>query len=101
MNEEMVVFPQYVDNFLPIMFWEMDDFIPLFLGFEGGLLASTIVDHPVIQIGGILIGIYASAQYIKTKKNNLSGLIFHKGYAFGVYRLNKVFQYGAMKRWIH
>lgn len=36
MNEETIAFPQYVDNYAPMMFWEADDLIPFIIGLEGG-----------------------------------------------------------------
>lgn len=101
MNEETIVFPQYVDNFVPIMFWEADDIIPFFIGFEGGVLLSMLIDHWTVQVSGILIGIYSSRKYAQSKQENLSGMIFHKLYTMGIYRMNKIFQYGLMRRWMH
>lgn len=101
MDEETIVFPQYVDNFAPMMFWEADDIIPFFLCFEGGMLTSLLIDHWSVQVGGILAGIYAARKYSNSKLENLSGMIFHKLYTVGLWRLNKVFEYGLMRRWNH
>lgn len=101
MNEETIAFPQYVDNYAPMMFWEADDLIPFIIGLEGGNLASIVIDHRIVQLGGIVIGIYAARKYAQSKQNNLSGMIFHMLYNIGIIPLNKIFKYGLMRRWNH
>ena len=101
MVESFISFPQYIDNFAPLLFWETDDSIPFVMGIEAGILGSIAVEHPLTYLTGFILGIYFASIYIESKRKNLSGLIFHKMFLLGFYRLNKVFEYGLMKRWIH
>ncbi|WP_373742099.1 type IV conjugative transfer system protein TraL [Neisseria sp.] len=101
MNEQKIVFPQYIDNYAPVMFWEVDDFIPVVAGFEIGVFADMFINHSMVQLFGIAFGCYLAKQYIKSKQNNLSGMLYHKLYRWGIVFLNKFHKYGLMKRWVH
>lgn len=98
MNEEMISFPQYIDNFNQIAFWEADDTFPFLIGCAGGIVVSLFYEHPLVYIAGILFGIIASMLYVRSKRNNLQGVFFHRLYRFGLFRLNEVFKYGLLRK---
>ena len=98
MNEEMIYFPQYINNFNQIAFWEADDTFPFLAGCASGIFVSFYIEHVLVYIAGGLFGIVGSMIYIRSKRNHLQGVFFHRLYRWGFFRLNEVFKYGLLRK---
>jgi len=79
--------PQMIDNFPQLMFWEVDEVMPVLFGMAAGLLFDRMGT-------GMILGGCLSWIYIGYKHEALPGSLFHICFWWGIYSLNEAFKNG-------
>lgn len=77
MMEEIKI-PRYIDDPMQILFWSMDEFIPIGVGLIGGIITS----HAFIGIG---IGMFLAKIYRRVSEGKQDGMLFHMLYNTGIW----------------
>ncbi len=86
---EPVEIPEYVDDPMQILVWEMDEFAVVLVVFFIGMMAHQIL----ISLGFIYVFVKF---YIRLKENKLAGFYLHGPYRIGLIPLNPWFQNGGI-----
>jgi len=81
--------PQYIDNPPQVIFWEADEFVPVFMLLALGIVTRTLT-----------LCIFASwviyKVFVHFKNQHLRGYLWHVVYRIGLIPLNKRFPNGAI-----
>lgn len=90
---DLVRIPRYVDSQMQILFWEIDEVVPVVALMGVGIMTDTMVYmFFVMFIVWKLFG--------KFKNRNLDGILMHMAYANGISNLNKRFPPGVERFYV-
>lgn len=82
-----VQIPRYVDSQMQVLFWELDEVVPVIALMGAGILTDTLSYMLVVMI--IVWKLFG-----KFKDSNLDGILMHLAYVNGIANLNKRFHPG-------
>lgn len=82
-----VKIPRYVDSQMQVLFWEIDEIVPVVALMGVGIVTDTLSYMLVLMI--IVWKVFG-----KFKNNNLDGILMHLAYVNGIAQLNKRFHPG-------
>lgn len=85
---DLVPIPRYVDSQMQILFWEIDEVVPVVALMGVGIMTDTMGYM-------IFVMVIVWKLFGKFKNRNLDGVLMHMAYAGGLSNLNKRFPPGS------
>lgn len=80
MEQKRIIIPERQDDSIQILFWSIEEFMPVMFGLTFGLFLGGIKNIALCLGGGLLIAYL----YRRTTLNNLPGLMLHLMYRYGI-----------------
>ncbi|NCA70461.1 MAG: type IV conjugative transfer system protein TraL [Sphingobacteriia bacterium] len=90
---DLVPIPRYVDSQMQILFWEIDEVVPVVALMGVGIMTDTMGYM-------IFVMVIVWKLFGKFKNRNLDGVLMHMAYAGGLSNLNKRFPPGVERVYV-
>ncbi len=90
---DLVQIPRYVDSQMQILFWEIDEVVPVVALMGVGIMTDTM-----LYMVGVMVVVWKL--FGRFKNSNLDGILMHLAYANGISNLNRRFPPGIERFYV-
>lgn len=90
---DVVPIPRYVDAQMQVLFWELDEVVPVVALMGVGIMTDTLAYMFIVMV--IVWKLFG-----RFKDNNLDGILMHLAYVNGLASLNKRFPAGIERLYV-